>query len=457
MEPSADNEKINPASSELTPHRELARDIFSELICIDTTEKNGSTKAAEAMYERLKKAGFPESDLHLAGPAPRNMNLVARLRGRGKYPPVLFIVHLDVVEAERTDWSCDPFTFLEKDGYFYGRGTSDIKSEAAEIVSNLIRLKEEGFVPERDIIAALTEHEEAGNANGAQWLLENRRDLIDAEFVINLDSGGGSIFAGVPKLMEIQTGEKIFANFTMRVHNKGGHSSLPVKDNAIYRLAEALLRLSKYNFPIRLNETTRMFFERALLLENGSVKEDMEALLKTPPDLNAAERVAQINPYYNALMRTTCVATLLHGGHADNALPQTAEANINCRMLPDEYAPDVLNTLKLVAADSQVEITCPYASFPSPLSPIRKDLFNLVEDITSSMWPGVVVTPVISNGATDGKHFRRWGIPVYGISGMFLDMDDMRAHGKDERIGVKEFYDGIEFMYRFIKGLTSGL
>lgn len=455
MKPSLGNGKTNPAQGELTPGRKLARDIFSELININTTEKNGSTRAAEAMYDRLKTSGFPESDLQLAGPSPENMNLVVRYRGMGKYPPVLFIVHLDVVEAERSDWSCDPFTFLEKDGYFYGRGTSDIKSEAAQIVTNLIRLKEEGFLPERDIIAALTEHEESGDANGVQWLLENRRDLIDAEFVINLDAGGGSIFEGEPKLLEIQTGEKIFANFQMEVHNKGGHSSLPVKENAIYRLARALLRLADYSFPVRLNETTRIFFERALQTETGRLRADMEALLKTPLNLEAAERVAAVNPYYNALLRTTCVATLLHGGHADNALPQTAGANINCRMLPDDNAKDVLNTLKLVAADNQVEITCPYSSFPSPLSPIRKDIMRLAEEITSSMWPGVVVTPVISNGATDGKHFRREGIPVYGISGMFLDMDDMRAHGKDERIGVKEFYDGVEFMYRFIKSLTA--
>ncbi|MGE5353231.1 MAG: M20/M25/M40 family metallo-hydrolase [Acidobacteriota bacterium] len=448
--------QIDPASTELKPHLKLARDIFSELININTTQNLGSTKAAQAMAERLKNAGFPESDVQLTGPKPKNMNLVARFRGTGRLKPILFIVHLDVVEALRSDWSTDPFTFLEQDGYFYGRGTSDIKDEAADIVTNFIRLKTEGFMPERDIIIALTEHEEGGDANGVKWLLENRRELIEAEFAINLDAGGGSLFEGKPKLLEIQTGEKIFANFKLETHNKGGHSSLPVKDNAIYRLARALTRLSEYSFPVRLNETTRMFFESALETETGEVKEDIKALLKTPVDAEAAERVASVNPYYNAVMRTTCVATLLHAGHADNALPQTASANVNCRMLPDDNIENVMNTLKSVINDAQVEVTCPYASFPSPLSPLRKDIMDVIEEIAGTMWPEVEVTPFISTGATDSKHLRKAGIPVYGVSGMFLDMEDMRAHGKDERIGVKEFYDGVEFMYRFIKGITVG-
>ncbi|MGE5440713.1 MAG: M20/M25/M40 family metallo-hydrolase [Bacteroidota bacterium] len=447
--------QTDTVSTELNSHMKLARDIFSELININTTQNLGSTRAAKAMAERLRKAGFPEGDVQLAGPGPRNMNLVARLRGKGSKKPILFIVHLDVVEALSSDWSFDPFTFLEKDGYFYGRGTCDIKDEAADLVANFIRLKTEGFIPERDLILALTEHEESGDANGVKWLLENRRDLIDAEFAVNLDAGGGSIFEGKPKLLEIQTGEKIFANFKLETHNKGGHSSLPVKDNAIYRLAGALTRLAEYRFPVRLNETTRMFFERVLETETGQVKEDIKALLKTPMDTEAAERAALVNPYYNAVMRTTCAATLLYGGHADNALPQTAGANINCRMLPDDNIENVMNTLKSVINDPGVEITCPYASFSSPLSPLKKDIMDVINEISKAMWPKVKVTPFISTGATDSKHLRKAGIPVYGVSGMFLDMDDMRAHGKDERIGVKEFFNGVEFMYRFIKAITS--
>ncbi|MCU7494302.1 MAG: M20/M25/M40 family metallo-hydrolase [Ignavibacteria bacterium] len=438
----------------LSPHLKLARSIFSELININTTQNNGSTKAAEAMHERLKQAGFPESDMHLTGPKPQNMNLVVRYPGTGKLRPVLFIVHMDVVEAIRSDWSFDPFNFTEKDGYFYGRGACDIKNEAADIIANLIRLKAEGFMPERDIIVALTEHEESGDANGVKWILENRPDLIEAEFAINLDAGGGSIVDDRPQLLEIQTGEKTFANFKLEAHNKGGHSSLPVKDNAIYRLAAALTRLAKFDFPIQLNDTTRMFFQRALETETEGIKEDIEAILKTPLDSQAAERLAELNPYYNAVMRTTCVATLLNGGHADNALPQTAAANINCRMLPGDTPEDVLKTLKSVVSDPMVEITCTYTAVSSPISAIREDLMAIAEQIASSMWPGVKVTPFISTGATDGKHLRNAGIPVYGVSGMFLDMKDMRAHGKDERIGVKEFYDGVGFMYQFVKAIS---
>jgi len=440
----------------LAVQEKLACDIFRELIEINTTLNIGSTKAVEAMAARLRTAGFPESDIQIVGPRPQNMNLVVRYHGNSKLRPILVIGHLDVVEALRQDWTLDPFTFLEKDGYFYGRGTSDMKDEDAIIVANLIQLKNEGFIPNRDIIIALTEHEENGDANGIAWLLANRRDLIDAEFAVNLEGGGGNIKAGKAMLMEIQTSEKVFVSFQLEVKNRGGHSSLPVKDNAIYRLSAGLNRLAQYDFPIRLNETTRTFFERNANKETGQTKTDMIALLKTPLDTIAANRLAASSSYYNALMRTTCVPTMLRGGHAENALPQTATAVVNCRMLPDESVENVLATLRRVLADSQITVKQSRQPQSGPLSPLRKDIMDIVEKLTASMWPGVTVTPIMSTGASDGRYLRQAGIPVYGVSGVFGDIDDVRAHGRDERIGVKEFFKGEEFMYRFIKTLTSG-
>lgn len=446
---------ICQTTSPASANRKLAHDIFAELIEINTTERIGSTKAAEAMAARLRSAGFPESDIHLAGPKPEHMNMVVRYHGKGTLPPVLFIGHLDVVEALREDWSFEPFRFLEKDGYFYGRGTSDMKGDDASLVSDLIRLRQEGFIPDRDIIVALTEDEEGGDANGVSWLIENHRDLIDAEYCINPDGGGGDIKNGKEILMNIQTSEKIYLDFTIEAHNKGGHSSLPVKENAIYELAWALTRLSKFDFPVRLNETVQIYFERNAAKGTGQIKADMLAMKEIPADKAVTDRLAKVSPYYNALMRTTCVATTLSGGHANNALPQTAKANVNCRMLPDDNPDNVMSTLKSIIDDPGIEITCNYQSVLSPPSALRKDILEKVDKLTASMWPGVVVTPVMSTGATDGKWLRRAGIPVYGISGMFGDIDDTRAHGRDERIGVKEFYDGLEFMYRLMKAVTS--
>jgi acetylornithine deacetylase/succinyl-diaminopimelate desuccinylase-like protein len=435
-------------------HKE-ARDIFKELIEINTTLKLGSTKAAEGMAARLRQADFPRGDIQLVGPAPQHMNLVVRYRGKGSRRPVLFISHLDVVEALPQDWSIDPFTFIEKDGYFYGRGTTDIKCEDADLVANLIRLKQEGYVPDRDIIVALTEDEENGDANGVQWLIANRRDLVDAEYCINPDGGNGEIKDGKSVVMEVQTSEKIYIDYRLESTNKGGHSSLPVKDNAIYHIAGALSRLAAYEFPITLNETTRLFFERSAIHESGQMRADMLAMARTPLDMEAANRLAKSSPYYNSLMRTTCVATMISGGHAENALPQDARANVNCRMLPDDSPENVMAILRSVIADTQVTITPISVASRGPLSPLRKDLMEPMEKITASMWPGAIVMPTMSTGASDGKYFRLAGIPVYGISGMFTDIDDVRAHGRDERLGVNEFYKGVDFMYRFIKTLTS--
>jgi acetylornithine deacetylase/succinyl-diaminopimelate desuccinylase-like protein len=444
--------------SENTPadvkYQQLARDIFKELIEINTTTGKGSTAAAEAMAARLLDAGFKSSDIQVTGPDLLHKNLVVRYHGKGTLKPVLFICHLDVVEALPQDWSSDPFSFLEKDGYFYGRGTTDVKCEDADLITNLIRLKKEMFVPDRDIIVALTADEEGGSNNGVNWLLTNSRDLIDAEFGINPDGGGGSLKGGKHMAIEVQTSEKIYASFDVTARNKGGHSSLPVKNNAIYELSKGLIRLSQFDFPVRLNETTHNYFEQTALKETGQVKSDMLTILQNPADTAAANRLAASSAYYNAMMRTTCVATMLNAGHAENALPQTASATVNCRMLPDDNAENVLANLKKIFADTSVSVKCTYASFVAPLSPLRDDLRIPVEQICASMWPGVKVSPVMSTGATDSKYLRRAGIPAYGISGMFTDMDDVRAHGKDERMGVYDFYQGVEFMYKFIKEIS---
>jgi acetylornithine deacetylase/succinyl-diaminopimelate desuccinylase-like protein len=433
--------------------QKLARDIFKELVEINTTHSKGTTLAAEAMASRLRTAGFPESDIQVIGPDALQKNLVVRYHGTGKKPPVLFICHLDVVQAFPRDWTVDPFTFLEKDGYFFGRGTTDIKSEAADLVTNLIRLRQEGYKPGRDIIVALTADEEGGSANGVNWLLTGHRELIDAAFCINPDGGGGDMKNGKHSTLYVQTSEKIYASFQLEAKNKGGHSSVPSRDNAIYRLASGLIRIADYNFPVRLNETTRIILEEAVAMETGQVKADLLAILNNPDDRAAAGRIAETAPYYNAMMRTTCVATMAEAGHAENALPQSAHAIINCRMLPDENPENVLSTLKEVIADTGLSVICTYASFVSPLSPLRDEVMGPVKQISASMWPGVIVLPAMSTGATDGKYLRRAGIPVYGVSGMFGDPEDIRAHGKDERIGVKEFYEGVEFMYHFIKAL----
>src|SRR6476660_6110263 len=314
------------------PNDLRAREIYKELVEINTTDTPAGnvTKAAEAVAARLRAAGFPEADIHVLGPDPRKHNLVARYHGTGAKRPLLLLAHLDVVEAKREDWSFDPFTFLEKDGWFYGRGTSDDKAMAAQFVANLIRLKQEGYKPERDLILALTADEEGGDFNGVDWLVKNHKDLIDADFAIN-EGGGGNMRKGKYLTNEVQASEKVFQDFKLEVTNSGGHSSLPVKDNAIYHLAAGLARLSAYDFPVELNEVTRTYFARSAEVETDpKLAADMRAVAKQPTDLAAAARLSASLPYYNSMMRTTCVATRLFGGHANNALPQLATANLNC-------------------------------------------------------------------------------------------------------------------------------
>ena len=443
------------AAQEITlePHQELAREIFRELIEINTVDSAGTTAAAEAMARRLLDAGFPPEDVHVVGPNERKMNLVARLRGANTgRPPILLLAHLDVVEALPTDWSMDPWTFIEQDGYYYGRGVTDDKDEAAIYTANLIRYKQEGFVPDRDIIVALTADEEGGQFNGVQWLIQNRRDLINAGYALN-EGGGGAIKNGEHQMNSVQASEKVYQSFNFRATNPGGHSSQPRDDNAIYDLVNALLRISEYRFPVRLNEVTRAYFSGVAGVEGSAIAGAIRIMLADPRNAPAVERL-QAFPHYNARMRTTCVATRLSGGHADNALPQTAEAMVNCRILPNHAPAAVLATLRRIAG-SAVEITPVASPNPSPPSPLTAEVLGPIERITEEMWPGVPVVPVMSTGATDGLYLRRAGIPVYGVSGLFGDVDDARAHGQDERILIESFFEGQEFLYRLVKALSG--
>jgi acetylornithine deacetylase/succinyl-diaminopimelate desuccinylase-like protein len=434
--------------------RDLARAIFEELVEINTTDSTGDcTKAANAMAARLVSAGLPKADVQVLGPDPRKGNLVARLRGTGIRRPLLLLAHLDVVEARREDWSFDPFVFREEGGYFYGRGTSDDKAMAAIFVANMVRYLREGFRPDRDLVLALTADEEGGRFNGVDWLVKNHRDLVDAELGLN-EGGGGQIKAGRRIANTVQASEKVYQSFRLEVKNPGGHSSLPVPENAIYRLAEGLVRFSRYRFPVRLNDVTRLFFERSAATVPEPEGSDRRAVARNPPDLAAAERLSP-QPYLNARLRTTCVATLLEGGHAENALPQTARATVNCRMLPDEKPEDVKAAIEAALADPKIAVTPVAQAKRSPASPLAAAILAPIERVSGAMWPGVPVIPTMSTGSTDSLYLRAAGIPVYGVDGIFEDVDDVRSHGRDERQAVTSFYEGQEFLYRLVKALSS--
>ena len=445
--------------------RQLSRDIFKELIEINTTDSVGSvTAASEAMAKRLRDAGFPDSDIQVLGPNDRKKNLVARLRGTGKRKPILLISHLDVVEARREDWNLDPFQFIEKDGYFYGRGTQDIKSGDAILVTTFLRMKKEGYKPDRDLILALTADEEGGKSNGVDWLLKNHRDLVEAEYVLNDDHGWLISEHGKPVIMEVDAAEKLYADYQLEATNPGGHSSLPVPDNAVYHLADALGRLERYEFPVDINNVTRAYYERMAQLSTGQRAEDMQAILKDPPDPAAVARLSQ-DPVDHSKLRTTCVATRLEGGHANNALPQMARANVNCRIAPGHSAEEIRLKLAEIVADPKVSVkfvgaiggvtehaTNQQAYAPPPLRP---DVFEPLEKIVQEMWPGVPVVPSLATGASDGIYTNAAGLPTYGISGTAIDRDDVRAHGRDERMAVKSYYEGVDFYYRYLKALTT--
>jgi acetylornithine deacetylase/succinyl-diaminopimelate desuccinylase-like protein len=434
--------------------RQLARDIYKQLIEIKSGYTTGATTpVAEAVAARLRAAGFRESDIFVGGAIPTKANLVVRYHGTARRKPLLLLAHTDVVEARREDWSMDPFQFIEKDGYFYGRGTGDDKAQAAVWIANLLRYKREGFQPDRDIIMALTADEEGGGPyNGVRWLIKNKRELIDAEFCLN-EGGWGEISNGKRISNDLQVSEKYVINFRLEVRNKGGHSSMPVPDNAIYHLAAALDRLSKFAFPLKTNEVTRAYFQAMSKIEAGPVAND---LAKTAEgSLEAMQRVALASPAWNATLRTTCVATQIEGGHARNALPQLAAANVNCRVLPEDSIEYVKSTLEKVLADGQVNLASSEEISRGPASPMREDVFRAVSRLTDTLWPGVPTIPTMVMGATDGMYLRAAGIPTYGVQGFFMDRNDIRFHGRDERMSVTSFFEGQTFLYELVKALTK--
>ena len=443
----------------------LAHDIFKQLIEINSTDSVGSvTAASEATAQRFRNAGYADSDMQILGPNDRKKNLVVRLRGSGKHKPLLLIGHLDVVEAKREDWTTDPFHFVEKDGFYYGRGTQDMKSGDAIMATTLIRFKKEGYIPDRDIILALTADEEGGKSNGVDWLLKNHRDLIDAEMVFNHDGGGILSDHGKPLMMTVDATEKLYADFQISATNPGGHSSIPRPDNAIYSLTNALARLERYQFAFELNEVTRAYYERMAKVETPERAGEIQGMLKTPPDSDAVARLSR-DPIDNSTTHTTCVATRLSAGHANNALPQRAEANVNCRILRGHSAEEIRQELIKVFADPAVTVryvdnsgnvfdqASDRKSFPPP--PLRLDVLGPLEKITAEMWPGIPVIPDMATGASDGVYTMAAGLPTYQISGIAIDRDDIRAHGRDERLGIESFNKGVEFYYRFLRAVTS--
>lgn len=452
------------AQQPLTPHQQLARDVYKELVEINTSVQTGSTTpAAVAMAKRFRTAGFPDKDIFVGGPAAHKHNLVVRYRGNGgpaAPKPVLLLAHLDVVEALKADWSndLDPFKFTERDGFYYGRGTADDKAMASLFVAALLRLKRENYVPPRDIILALTADEEGGAYNGVDWLLKNHRDLVDAAWVIN-EGGGGSLRDGKPQLQSVQAAEKVYNDFIFRVTNAGGHSSVPRPDNAIYQLSEALARLSTFTFPVELNPVSRAFFEQTAKVEKPEMAAAMSALAKNPADTTAAAYISK-DPRYASMLRTTCVATMLKGGHAPNALPQLAEANVNCRMAPTAKRASVLATLQQVAGDPKVVavLDTNTENRSSPPSEMRPEVMGPVEQLTRRFYGDIPVVPTMSTGATDSRYFRSLGVPAFGVSGLFSDpTTDARAHGRDERVRIEWYYKAQEFLYELTRLLSSNV
>ena len=453
-----------PAAS--SADRAEARDIFKQLIEINTTDtpKGSVTAGSVAMQKRFLDAGFPAEDVRLLGPDPNKQNLVLRLRAARptSKKPVLFLCHMDVVEALPSDWTTNPFEFVEKDGFYFGRGTQDMKESDAAMVATLLRLHREGYKPQRDLILALTADEEGGKSNGAEWLLKEHRDLVDAAYVINLDAGGIELDNGRIVVADVEATEKVYADYQVIATNPGGHSSRPRPDNAIYELTAALNKLAAYSFPFELNEVTRTYFKNLVGQETGQTAQDINAILATPTDPAAAVRLSA-EPSFNSNFRTTCVATRLLAGHANNALAQTAQANVNCRIFPGHSPEEIRQQLISVFGDSKLSVKyvsdsgvvsdiAPERKAIVPPAPLR-EVFDPLTRITQSIWPGVPVTPVMENGASDSIYFAQAGIPCYGYSAIALERDDDRAHGQDERLPVDSYWKSLDFFYLFTKAL----
>lgn len=442
----------------LTPTQQLAYDIYKQLVETNTVDSVGSTTvAADAIAKRFLAAGFPASDVFQGGPRADKGNLVVRYHGTGARRPMLLLAHLDVVQALKKDWSpdLDPFVFTERDGYYYGRGTGDDKAMASIFAATLLRFKQEHYVPDRDIILALTADEEGGPANGVRWLLANHKDLIDAEFALN-EGGGGALRDGKPFINSVGAAEKVSANFTVSTTNRGGHSSVPRDDNAIYQLAQALTHVAAFQFPVMLNPVTREYFTRTAAIETPVVGAAMRAIVANPMDAAASATLSR-DPRYRSMLRTTCVATMLSGGHARNALPQAASANVNCRMAPGHDPEAVRAGLIAAINDTGVHVSAAPAFEHASPSPLTAEIMGPIEKVTREEFgPSVAVIPTMGTGATDSKYLREQGIAGYGVSGLFGDPNDGRAHGKDERVLIQSYYESEDFLYRLVKEMSSG-
>ncbi len=448
------------AQAALTPHQRAAREVYEQLVEINTVDSVGSvTTAVQAMAARFRAAGFPAADIHVIVPPgkPTKGNLVVRYRGRGgALKPVLLLAHLDVVAALRTDWSRDPFELQEANGFFYGRGTADDKAMASMFVANLLRYKREGFVPARDLILALTADEEGGDGNGVEFLVKNHRALIDAAYAIN-EGGGGTLSGTTPLFHSVQAAEKVPVNFTLTVLNPGGHSSVPRPDNAINQLSAGLVNLARYTFPVALNAITKPFLEETAKVEKPDVAAAMRAVAANPSDSVAAAALSR-DPRYSSMLRTSCVATRLGGGHAYNALPQTASANVNCRIVPTSTLDDVRATITRIVNDTAIRVTLMKETdekFGAAPDAIDATLLASATALTKQTWGDIPVIPTMSTGATDGRFLRAAGIPTYGVSGIFSVPGENNAHGRDEKLRVKSYYEGLEFLYQLVKQVSG--
>lgn len=442
-------------------YQRLARDVLTEAVNTNTTASVGSTAAlARKLQARLLAAGYATGDVHIVGSDPKNQNLIVRLRGRPSVKkPILLAAHLDVVEATKADWTADPFTLRLENGFFLGRGAEDDKSGVTVLITNLIRWKREKWTPDRDVIAFFSADEESDATKGVQWVLAHARNLIDAEFCLNTDGGGVELANGKPRAFGVEASEKVYVTFRLAATNPGGHSSRPRPDNAIYQLAHALARLESYTFPVKLNEVSRTQLERSAALQSPDTAADMRLIAKgyanSSPDAEAQAAMARLSrePSFNALFRTTCVATMLDGGHAENALPQRARATVNCRMLPNDSPAEVEQTIKRIAGDS-VAVTVVYAPVPSEPSPLRADLMSLLDQLSVRYFPGAPVIPAMALGASDGLYLRNAGIPTYSLSAIAEVDGESNAHGLNEKVRERSIYDAVAFWNDMVRGLA---
>jgi acetylornithine deacetylase/succinyl-diaminopimelate desuccinylase-like protein len=446
---------IFASAQSLTPEKQLAKDVLKELVEINTTTDTiGTERAAQAVVARMRAGGFSEEDARVMGADAKHSNVFIRLRGRSAEKPIVMIAHLDVVPARREDWSFDPFAFTEDGGYYYARGVRDDKAGDASIIVSMLRWKKEGLVPGRDVIALLSSDEET-NGTSIQWLIQNAPGVKGADFALNADAGGGEIRGGKRAVFDLQASEKIYADYEFTVRDRGGHSSQPRNaDNPIYRLTGPLAKLAAYQFPINLNDVTRGYFQRLGALEGGEIGRDMQSVASAKPSPEAIARLSA-TPQYNSQMRTTCVATEIEGGHAPNALPQMAKVNVNCRILPNDKPADIQRTLEGIFSPSGAELRVATAPKNSPASPLRPEVVKTVEELVAKKFPGAIVVPEMSAGATDGLFLRNAGVPVYGVLGLFQDPSDSRAHGRDERIPVDSYFDAVEFWHELVPLLAK--